>query len=267
MDLRLEGKRALVTGSSSGMGRAIAVTLGQEWAALIVTGRDGARAEETATAIRKAGGTAEVAVGDLATEEGASAVLSKAQSAFGAIDILVNVTGGTLRDGWQSTTADDWLETFNLNVVSAVRLINALVPKMREQGWGRIIQIGSAASGNPPASMALYGAAKAALVNLTVSLAKDLADTGVTANVVSPGPTLTEGWRRFALNFAKAQGLPDDFDVARAALLAGPLKTPSNRLAQPEEVAALVTLVASPLSASINGANLRLDGGFTPTVN
>src|SRR6266851_723352 len=171
MDLRLEGKRALVTGSSSGMGRAIAVTLGQEGAALLVTGRDGTRAEETAAAIRKGGGTAEVAVGDLQTEDGANAVLSKAQLAFGTIDILVNVTGGTVRDGWHSTTPDDWLETYNLNVVSAVRLINVLVPKMREQGWGRIIQIGSTASSNPPPSMALYGAAKAALVNLTVSLA------------------------------------------------------------------------------------------------
>jgi 3-oxoacyl-[acyl-carrier protein] reductase len=267
MDLQLKGKRALVTGSSAGMGRAIAVTLGREGAKLIVTGRDGGRAEETAATVRTAGGKAEVAVGDLTTEEGASAVLSKAQSVFGSIDILVNVTGGTVRDGWRTTTADDWIETYNLNVVSAVRLINALVPKMREQGWGRIIQIGSTASSNPPPSMALYGAAKAALVNLTVSLAKDLADTGVTANVVSPGPTFTEGWQRFAVNAAKAMGWPDDLESARAALLAGPLKTPSNRLAQPEEVAALVALVASPLSASINGANMRIDGGFTPTPN
>lgn len=115
--------------------------------------------------------------------------------------------------------------------------------------------------------MAAYGAAKGALVNLTVSLAKHLADTGVTANVISPGPTLTEGWRSFALKFAAAQGLGDDFEAARVALLAGPLKTPSNRLCEPEEVAALVALVSSPLSASINGADLRINGGFAPTVN
>jgi 3-oxoacyl-[acyl-carrier protein] reductase len=267
MDLRLKGKSALVTGSTSGIGRAIATTLGQEGVAVVVNGRDARRAEDTANTITKAGGRAEVAVGDLMIEDDANAVISKVQSMLGAIDILVNVTGGTVRDGWRTTTVNDWVDTFNLNVVSAVRFINAFVQNMREQAWGRIIQIGSAAGSNPPAEMALYGAAKGALVNLTVSLAKDLAETGVTANVISPGPTLTEGWRRFALNFANAEGMADDFDAARTALLAGPLRMPSNRLAEPEEVAALVAFVASPLSASINGANLRIDGGFTPSVN
>jgi 3-oxoacyl-[acyl-carrier protein] reductase len=255
MDLQLSGKRTLVTAASSGIGRAIAITLGREGVAVAVHGRDAGRTEETANAIVKDGGRADVAIGDLTTEQGANSVISSAQSALGAVDILVNVTGGVLRDGWRTTTADDWLETFNLNVVSAVRLINAFVPTMRDQAWGRIIQIGSTAGSNPPAGMALYGSVKAALANLTVSLAKDLADAGVTANIVSPGPTLTEGWRRFAVNFALAQGLGDDFEASRTALLAGPLKTPSNRLAEPEEVAALVALVASPLSGSINGAD------------
>jgi len=155
----------------------------------------------------------------------------------------------------------------DFNVVSAVRLISALVPAMRPRQWGRVIQIGSAAGANPPPSMAGYGAAKAALANLTVSLAKDLAGSGVTANTVSPGPTLTEGWREFALSFAISQGMSDDFEAARTALLSGPLANPSARLAEPAEVAALVALVASPLGASTNGANLRIDGGFTPTVN
>jgi NAD(P)-dependent dehydrogenase (short-subunit alcohol dehydrogenase family) len=154
----------------------------------------------------------------------------------------------------------------NLNVVSTVRLIDAFAPGMRTRGWGRLIQIGSTAATNPPPSMAGYGAAKAAIINLTVSLAKDLAGTGVTANVVSPGPTLTEGWRDFARTFATTMGIDGDFDTARAALLAGPLANPSNRLAEPAEVAALVALVASPLGASINGANLRIDGGYTPTA-
>jgi 3-oxoacyl-[acyl-carrier protein] reductase len=267
MDLQLEGKRALVTGASSGIGRSIATVLAREGVTVIVGGRDGKRAEDTATAITKAGGKAAVALGDLSTDDGAAAVIKAAKAAVGSVDILVNTHGGVTRDGWGTASPADWLDTFNLNVASALRLISAFVAQMRNQGWGRIIQIGSTAGANPPSSMAAYGAAKGALVNLSVSLAKDLAGTGVTANVVSPGPTLTEGWRRFAMSFAKAQGLGENFEVARNALLTGPLKMPSNRLAEPEEVAALVALVASPLSASINGANLRIDGGFAPTVN
>jgi NAD(P)-dependent dehydrogenase (short-subunit alcohol dehydrogenase family) len=155
----------------------------------------------------------------------------------------------------------------SLNVVSAVRLIGAFTPGMRARSWGRVIQIGSAAGASPPPSMAGYGAAKAALANLTVSLAKDLAGSGVTANIVSPGPTMTEGWREFALSFGRSQGMGEDFEAARTALMSGPLANPSGRLAEPGEVAALVSLVASPLAASINGANLRIDGGLTPTVN
>ena len=267
MDLQLEGKRALITGSTSGIGKAVAATLAAEGALVIVNGRDTTRSEATAAAIVEAGGKAVVAVGDISHEDQAAAILRQVESETGGVDILVNVVGGSVNDGWSVAQPSDWAAMFNLNVVSAMRLIAALTPSMREQGWGRIVQIGSAASSNPPPSMAGYGAAKAALVNLTVSLAKELSGTGITANVVSPGPTLTEGWRDFAFSFARFQGLEGDFETIRAALLAGPLANPSNRLGEPHEVAALVALVASPLGASINGANLRIDGGFTPTVN
>jgi 3-oxoacyl-[acyl-carrier protein] reductase len=269
MDLRLKGKRALVTGSSAGIGRAIATTLAAEGVAVVVHGRDRARADETTQSIKNAGGTASVAVGDLGTDDGAASIASAALAALGTVDILITSAGGSpQRDGWRSAKPADWIESFNLNVVSAVRLIEALAPRMREQRFGRIILIGSTGGANPPPSMAAYSAAKGALVNVAVSLAKDLADTGITANVVSPGPTLTENWRAFALKFAKAHGLEgNDFEKARDAVISGPLKNPSNRAAEPEEVAALVALLASPLSASINGANLRIDGGFAPTVN
>jgi NAD(P)-dependent dehydrogenase (short-subunit alcohol dehydrogenase family) len=267
MDLQLEGKRALVSGSTSGIGRAVATTLAREGAVVVIHGRDKKRAEEAAAAIANDGGKALVALGDLSSEDDTAAVLQSIESEIGGVDILVNNVGGSLNDGWSIAEPVDWVVMLNLNVVSTVRLIRAFTPRMREQRWGRVIQIGSAASANPPPSMAGYGAAKAALVNLTVSLAKELAGTGVTSNIVSPGPTLTEGWREFALAFAKAQGIGEDFETARTALISGPLANPSDRLAQPEEVAALVALVASPLGASINGANLRVDGGFTPTVN
>jgi NAD(P)-dependent dehydrogenase (short-subunit alcohol dehydrogenase family) len=267
MDIQLAGKRALVTGSSSGIGRAIAAVLAQEGVIVFVHGRDATRAEETAASIVASGGRAELALGDLGTDEGTASVLKSVEARLGGVDILVNNAGGSSRDGWGEAQGADWITAFNLNVVSAVRLINGLAPAMRSQGWGRIVQIASVAAVNPPPVMAAYGAVKAALANLTVSLAKELAGTGVTVNTISPGPTLTEGWRRFALDVAKAQGLGEDFASGRDFLLNGPLKTPSNRIALPEEVAALVALVVSPLSASINGANFRIDGGFAPTVN
>jgi NAD(P)-dependent dehydrogenase (short-subunit alcohol dehydrogenase family) len=267
VDLQLEGKRALVTGSTSGIGRAVAMTLAREGAVVVVHGRDSRRAEETAAAIVADGGKAAVALGDLSREDDAAAVVDTIESELAGLDILVNNVGGSTQDGWSIAKSADWVAMLNLNVVSTVRLIDAFTPRMRAQGWGRVIQIGSAASANPPPGMAAYGAAKAALVNLTVSLAKDLAGSGVTANIVSPGPTLTEGWREFALAFARSQGMGEDFETARSALISGPLANPSGRLAEPGEVAALVALVSSPLAASVNGANLRIDGGFTPTVN
>jgi 3-oxoacyl-[acyl-carrier protein] reductase len=267
VDLKLDGKRALVTGSTSGIGRAVATALAGEGAVVAVHGRDRKRAEETAAAIAGSGGKVVVALGDLSRDDGREGVVSSVESELGGIDILVNNVGGSTRDGWPAAEPADWAAMLNLNVVSAVHLIGAFTPGMRAREWGRIIQVGSAAGANPPPSMAGYGAAKAALANLTVSLAKDLAGSGVTANIVSPGPTLTEGWREFALSFARSQGMGEDFEAARAALMSGPLANPSGRLAEPGEVAALIALVASPLAASINGANLRIDGGFTPTVN
>jgi 3-oxoacyl-[acyl-carrier protein] reductase len=145
-------------------------------------------------------------------------------------------------------------------------MIRELTPRMRQAAWGRVIQIGSAANPNPLPARAAYSATKAALANLTVSLAKELDGTGVTANTVSPGPTLTDGFREFARTFARTHGL-DTVEEATRALIDGPLANPAARLAGPDEIAALVALVASPLGASINGANLRIDGGLVPTVN
>ncbi|MFB7717884.1 SDR family NAD(P)-dependent oxidoreductase [Nocardia sp. NPDC056100] len=267
MDLQLDGKRALVTGSSNGIGRAIALALAAEGAAVVVHGRDPERTGATADAIAAAGGKAAVALGDLSSDDPAREVADTATAAFGGIDILVNNAGGLGADGWTTATAADWLALYNTNVAAAVRLIRALTPAMRNAEWGRVIQIGSAANPNPLPPRAAYSAAKAALANLTVSLSKELSATGITVNTVSPGPVHLPAFDDFAREFARAHHLPDDIPAATRVLLNGPLANPSDRLTEPAEIAALVTFLASPLAASVNGANLRMDGGMVPTVN
>jgi 3-oxoacyl-[acyl-carrier protein] reductase len=264
MDLQLHGKRALVTGSSRGIGAAIALGLAREGAAVVVHGRDARRATAVADAVVAAGGEAAVVLGDLSDDTSAAQVAADAAAAFGGIDILVNNAASAGGDeGWGAAPAD-WLSLYDANVVAAARLIQALTPAMRDAGWGRVIQIGSAAHPFPLPAKAAYAATKAALSNLTVSLSKELTATGITVNTISPGPTLTDGFRDLALVFGRHHGLGPD-DAARA-LIDGPLANPSGRLTEPAEIAALVALVASPLGASINGANLRIDGGLVPTV-
>jgi 3-oxoacyl-[acyl-carrier protein] reductase len=266
MDLGLNGRRALVTGSSRGIGRAIALGLAGEGVAVVVHGRDPGRARDTADAITATGGTAAVVVGDLAEDGAAARVAVAAEAAFGGVDILVNNAGAAFDAGWTRACAADWVALYQANVGPAVRLAGALTPGMRAAGWGRVVQIGSAAHPDPLPARAAYSAAKAALANLTVGLAKELAGTGVTANTVSPGPALTDGFGEFAAAFARDHGLADAAAAVRV-LVDGPLASPSARLVEPAEIAALVALVVSPLGASINGANLRIDGGLVPTVN
>src|SRR5579884_373988 len=206
MDLRLAGKRALVTGSSSGIGEAIVKQLAAEGVAVVVHGRNESRANAVAEAIRAAGGSAKVALGDLTTDVGADAVAAVAL-ASGPIDILVNNAGFIGYLSWTEATAEDWAQIYNTNVISAVRMIQRLVPQMREQHWGRVIQIGGGLSQQPIATMPHYNASLAARHNLAVSLARELKDTGVTSNVVSPGAILaSEATRAQLSHLAQAHG-------------------------------------------------------------
>lgn len=187
MDLKLEGKRTLVTGSSTGIGKGIAKVLAKEGALVAVHGRNEERTNEVAEEIVAKGGKAFVAIGDLATEKGALQVANKALTALGGVDILVNNAGIYGNSGWMDTTPDDWTRIYNVNVVSMVRLIRHLVPRMKKQRWGRIIQIASGEAMQPFPQMPDYAATKVVNVNMTVSLAKELAETGITVNTISPG--------------------------------------------------------------------------------
>lgn len=260
MDLQLTGKRALVTGSSAGIGAAIVRMLAAEGAEVVVHGRDQLRASAVAASIRASGGSASVALGDLASDAGADAVAAAA-TAGGPVDILVNNAGVLGMATWADASADAWAQKYNINVIGAVRLIQRLVPQMRERGWGRVIQIGGGLSMQPYAMQPDYSATLAARHNLAVSLARELSGSGVTSNVVSPGAVLTEEMRPMLAGMAAAHGWGgDEGEMERnAAQAIAPNDT--GRFARPQEIAAAVAFVASPLAAYVSGATIRVDGG------
>jgi len=266
--LQLVGKRGLVTCASAGIGVAIAEALAREGARVLVHGRDTVRTDAVVGRIVSAGGQAMTVIGDLATDGGAAAVYSEAKKAFGGIDILINNAGAYEARPWFETTPETWRMFFETDVVSAVRLILATVPDVRAAGWGRIINVASGMATTPQAVMADYAAAKAAMVNSTVSLAKALAGTGVTVNTVSPGVIHTEGVERVLREAAKRLGWGDDWEIIQRRWFEDVLSDKTvKRLGRVEEVADLVAFVASPLADYINGANLRIDGGKSPSVN
>lgn len=263
MDLQLQDKRALVTGSTSGIGEAIAKTLAVEGAIVVVQGRREAEAKRVADEIVAAGGKAAFAVGDLATEAGAEAVVTSTLEALGGIDILVNNAGIAPVGDWFQTNADTWMEIYNLNVAGIVRLTNRFASGMRENGWGRIISIASGEASKPQVFQGAYAASKAAVVNLSVSLANALANTGVTSNAIGPGLI----WTNMVDKLADEMGVPQEKTEREQKLVAEWAPNPSGRLGRVEDIANAVAFVASPKADYINGANIRVDGGFVPTVN
>ncbi len=267
MDLQLNGKRALVTGSNFGIGEAIAMTLAREGVSVVVHGRRQAEAHRVAANIVAAGGKSAVALGDLALDDAAAGVAKAALAAFGGIDILVNNAGVFPSRGWMDATPAEWTELYNQNVGSMVRMIQLISPQMKELGWGRIIQIASGVAAEPVTTLVHYAATKAASVNLTGSLAKFLAHTGITANVVSPGAIATEGLKEMFTGMAAQSGWGNNWDEIEKHIVTDIIPNPCGRLGLPQDVADAVVFLASPCAAYINGANIRVDGGLIPTTN
>ena len=247
MDLNLENRRVLVTGSTGGIGAGIAQRFAEEGAIVVINGRRAQAAEEVAASIREAGGKAIIALGDLSIDEGVDAVLEKIAAEVGGIDILVNNAADGGHQNSLETPVDAWMNSYNSNVLSMVRLIQKILPAMQEHGWGRIIN-----------------ATKAAVSNLTVSLAHGLSGDNVTINTVSPGVIFTPGTGEYFIE----HGMAADMDEARAAMngMAGG-DIPFDRAGEVDEIAHVVVFLASPLASYIHGANIRVDGGYVPTVN
>lgn len=267
MELELEGKRALVTGSSAGIGEAIAHALADEGAIVAVHGRSAEHLARVVEAIRARGGRAVDVIADLSDDAGPARLAAGATDTLGGVDILINNAGEYANRSWQQARPEDWEQLYRSNVVAAVALIRQLMPAMRNAGWGRVIQISSGEATNPFAVMPDYSATKAALVNLTVSLSKDLARTGVTANTVSPGIIVTPGVEAFYRRVAAERGWGDRWQDIEQGVLREFLDNPCGRLGRVEEVAALIAFLASPRADYINGANVRIDGGATAVIN
>jgi 3-oxoacyl-[acyl-carrier protein] reductase len=270
LDLQLHGKRALVTGSSSGIGAGIAQSLAAEGAVVVVHGRDGARASAIAKGIREGGAQCVIALGDLATQEGASRVADTVQRELRGVDILVNNAGGKTTAGnpdWLQVTLDDWTGTYEQNVGAAVRMIQHFAPGMRAKGWGRIIQIASASATQTEPGIGEYQAAKAALVNLSSSLARTLAHTGITVNTVSPGFVVTPASEAWLASVARQEGWGEDRATIERHFTRENIPLCVSRLGRPPDIGSMVAFLASPLADYISGANFRVDGGQCRSVN
>ncbi len=267
MDLQLKGRRALVTGSSSGIGEAIARMLASEGAAVVVHGRNQERAEKIADEIGAAG----VALGALSNDEDAGAVHSAAVAALGGnIEILINNAGGSATGNTSKTpleiSAEDWISNYHANTLAAVRLCRLAVPAMVTAEFGRVVNVSSAVALQPNNLGSDYSGAKAALNNYTVSLAGSLKGVGVTVNTLTPGVIMVDG----LLRFGRTRYKDETMSIAEVTTRLAEEKVfdlpPVGRLGTPEELAIMACTLASPIMGFVTGANVRVDGGQVRSV-
>lgn len=262
MELQLNGKLALVSGSTAGIGYAIALTLAREGASVIVNGRTQEGVDEAVARIRtETHGAVHGFAGDLSKAEAAEDVVRR----FPGIGILVNNLGIFEPKAFEDIPDEDWLRFFDVNVLSGIRLSRLVLPEMRKANWGRIIFISSESAVQIPTEMVHYGMTKTAQLAVSRGLAESVAGTGITVNSVLPGPTKSRGVGDFVEDMARANG--KSFEQVEAEFFTHVRPTSLiKRFGTPQEVASMVAYVASPLASATTGAALRVDGGVVKSA-
>ncbi|HAH45844.1 SDR family oxidoreductase [Gimesia sp.] len=259
MDLQLTGKTVVVTGSTSGIGQAIAQTLVNEGATVVINGRDADRTKEAANAIQGSGKAVPVH-GDVGSAEGVADFLERLKD-VGDVDILVNNAGIFQPMPFFEISDAEWSRFFEINVMSGIRLSRALAPGMQERGWGRIIFISSESGISIPDEMVHYGMTKTAQLSVMRGLAKTLRGTGVNVNAVLPGPTWTEGVADFVAQIAEDEGISAE-EMRKQFIPRFRPDSMIERFIEPTEIAAMVAYAVSPVSSATTGAALRVEGGL-----
>lgn len=257
MDLGLRGKVALVAASSRGLGRAVAEELAREGARLVLCARGEGPLRDTAEAIRATGAEVEAVVADVSRPSDVQRVVAAGVDTFGGIDILVTNGGGPPAGPFESHSAEAWHEAVRQNLDSVVELMRAVLPRMKERRWGRIINVTSIAVAQPVDNLILSNSVRAAVTGLARTLANEVAPFGITVNNVMPGYTRTQRVDELAARNATLKGTSAD---AELSVWEGQI--PMGRLGQPSEFAAMVAFLASERASYTTGASIPVDGGW-----
>jgi 3-oxoacyl-[acyl-carrier protein] reductase len=267
LDLGLKGKRALVAGSSSGIGAGIARMLGTEQVEVVVHGRSREHAAAVARDIENAGGKAWIVLGRLDQPADIERIAREALEVAGQIDILINCAGaGKSTHSWFETPLERWHEQYQFSTLYAVQLIRALVPAMRDRRWGRVLNVSTGASFKPSAFGPDYPAAKLALHSVAVSLMAELADSGVTVNTLTSGVVLTPNTLSVMQSRAARAGFTETGAALEKRVTKELWQVPLGRAGRVEELAAAACFLVSERASYITGAALRVDGGASGFV-